>query len=331
MVLGVWGSNLQNVNKDLRAIYKADKDKKLIQVDQSGAEALIVAYLCKPGNFRDLFLYGVKPHVFVALHNFAAKWLEHGFNKAQIAQALNTPIRELKQLPFWKELDSLIKSSDNWPAQQRYYFIAKMVTHASNYSMRAPTFQVNVLEKSEGKIVLTRQEAEASLDNYHRLFPEIRCWHYEIQEKIIATHTLQNLFGYPREFNGDLTESTFKEGYAFIPQSTVGTITNIAYTRLQTFIEDTGKTQWDLLGNCHDSYLLQVPLEDEQQAGQIAKAYLEQDLISPRGEQFKMKAEVQSGFNWGPQKQPPKDADVNDPLIRNKYNLDGLTELKLAT
>ena len=64
------GTNLQNPTKAICKIYEPDEGKIFCQADQAGAEALIVAYLCKPGPFRNLFLQGIKPHVFVALHNF---------------------------------------------------------------------------------------------------------------------------------------------------------------------------------------------------------------------------------------------------------------------
>src|ERR1017187_6230228 len=73
-ILGKCGANLQNVEKSMRQMYIPDKGKIFVQVDQSGAEALIVSYLCEKGNFRELFLNNVKPHVFVALHVFAAIW-----------------------------------------------------------------------------------------------------------------------------------------------------------------------------------------------------------------------------------------------------------------
>ena len=55
-IFGIYGTNLQNWEKSLRKLIIPDDGYKFVQVDQSGAEALVVAYLCKHGNFRDLFL-----------------------------------------------------------------------------------------------------------------------------------------------------------------------------------------------------------------------------------------------------------------------------------
>jgi DNA polymerase I-like protein with 3'-5' exonuclease and polymerase domains len=302
-ILETWGTNLQNQDKKLLYLFLADPGKSMVQVDQSGAEALIVAYLCRAGQFRELFLHGIKPHVFVALHNFGDNFKEKEPKfSSLIDKARSTSIAELKTLDGWKELDRLIKDSDNWENRERYYFIAKMIAHASNYGMKGPTFQMNVLEKSEGKIVLTRAQADAALLKYHRLFPEIEEWHRKTMDILYRTNTLYNLQGFPRYFH-TVNDSMMKDALAFVPQSTVGTISNIAYTRLQEHIETHPEcVEWDLLNNKHDSYLAQVPEADVMLAAKLMKTLMEQELISPTGVKFRMRSEAQAGKNWAPYK-----------------------------
>ena len=307
------GTNLQNIEKSMRALYYADEGKKLVQVDQSGAEALIVAYLCRKGRFRDLFLHGVKPHVFVAMHVFMQKW-QMMLKDIDMMSFVSTPISELKTKDGWKLLDKIIKESDNWQASERYYYIAKMICHASNYGMRGAAFQLNVLEKSRGKIVLTKQQADDYLMRYHSLFPEITEWHSWVADQLRCTKTLYNLFGFPREATGILNEQDYKEWYAFCPQSTVGCITHIACTKLQQYIEDTGR-DWDLLGNCHDSFVAQCPIGEERELATVMTDFICMELTSFRGEKFRMRSEAQTGFNWGPYKK-----DKNE---------DGLVEIQL--
>jgi len=318
-VLDQYGTNLQNIEKKLRRLYIADAGKLFNQADQSGAEALIVAYLCRAGRFRDLFLNGIKPHVFVALHLFADIWKEkskgYGLDfKPDIDDLCNTPIPELKTKPFWKELNELIKASDNWTASERYYYIAKQVCHSSNYGIKAGMFCLNTLEKSKGKIVLHKEDADKFLGIYHSLFPEIREWHQVVIDQVRATGMLYNLLGYPITFTGDLNdENEHKEWFAAIAQSTVACITRKAYCDLQTFIE-TNKLEWDLLNDCHDSYLTQSPESESLECCKIMKSFIEIEMKSPRGETFRMKSELQSGKNWAP---------------KSEYNPDGLVEVKL--
>lgn len=305
-----YGTNLTNIEKSMRKIYWADEGKKLVQVDQAGAEALIVAYLCKKGKYRELFLNNIKPHTFVAMRVFLDKWKSHEAASG-IEVFVNTPIHELKNHPGWKTLDKLIRSSDDWPAQERYYFIAKMIVHASSYGMRGSTFQMNVLEKSRGRVVLTKRQADDYLLGFHSLFPEITEWHYWVLKQLEDTGIIYNLFGYPRQLTGRLDPNDYKEWLAFSPQSTVGCITHIAVTNFQNYINET-KRPWDLLGNCHDSYLAQCPIGEEKEMGKKMLEFMCQDLVGPHGDKFRMKAEAQTGLNWGPQK---------------KDNPDGLTEL----
>lgn len=307
-ILKLYGSNLQNIEKSARRIYHADAGKLLIQVDQKGAEAVIVAYLVRDANFRKLILNKIKAHIFVGLHIFADEWqkeIDKGNAgkdlKCSIKELVDTPIENLRKNPYWNEVSDLIQSSDNWPSARRFYYIAKQICHSSNYGIGPQRFCLNTLEKSKGKIVLQKKDAEKFLSFYHSMFPEIREWHSEVIEQVKTTNYLFNLFGFPRYFfhKGELDTQDFKEMYAFVPQSTVATINNIAYTQVQTRIEDE-KLDLDLLGNTHDSYVGQAKEENALEMARVLKRHMEQELTSPRGEKFRMGAEVSIGFNWGP-------------------------------
>lgn len=295
-LLSRWGGNLQNVEKSLRKIYIPDEGKTFVQVDQSGAEALVVAYLCRAGKFRQLFNVGIKSHVYVALNLFADVW-KAKLPEIDINEYLCATIDKLTTLPKWKELDKLIKSSDLWPSAERYYYMAKQVCHSANYSIGANEFALNVLKNSEGQIALTSLQAGTFLAKYNTLFPEIKNWHLEIQLALKMTRTLRNLQGFPRRFYGPLIDKTFKEAYAFVPQSTVGTITNIAVTTLQRFIEQE-KLDWDILTSTHDSYLVQCPPAEAEACASKMKEFIEQCLVNSRGEEFRMKSEASIGPNW---------------------------------
>lgn len=341
MVIGIYGENLQNKDKDVRKLYlsdgwtindygllvtylvdgdigcfsreQLDRIKILIQVDQSGAEALIVSYLCRAGKFRDLFLYNIKPHVFVALHVFHNEWRKR-CNDLDIDKFLHAKPAELTSIQGWKELDKLIKSSDDWAAHERYYYIAKMICHASNYGMRGPTFAINTLQKSEGSIRLSEKQATEYLEAYHKIFPEIRIWHLDIQDQLSKQKSvLFNLFGEPREFNSPWGDMLFRDAYSFIPQSTVGQITNRAKSRVQMHINNQDIIDTDQLQNGHDSILAQTLVGQEAFIAKFLQHYIEIDMVSPRGEPFKMKSECGIGFNWGPMK-VKKDGSIYNPL-----------------
>ncbi len=295
-----FGGNRQNIEGKMRIIWEADKGYKMISRDQSGAEALIVAYLCRNGNYRALFRNGIKPHTFVALHVFAEQFKKY-FEPFKIDLAINTKIEDLRNLPFWKELDELIKSSDRWSSKERYYFVGKKIVHASSYGMMAFKFCMSVLEESGGTIVITKKEAEQYLMMFHKLFPEIHIWHSKVYEQVKRYKELRNLFGFPFKFTGYIDENDIRDAYAFIPQSTVGTATNIAITEIQEIIEKE-KLDYHILFNGHDSITAECPDHNDHvnYCSLLLKNGLEREYISPNdGSKFRMKSSLKVGYNWG--------------------------------
>ncbi len=285
----------------------------MAQCDQSGAEALIVAYDSEPKDYRQLFIHGVKPHVFVAMKLFKEVWAKkleklQGFN---IEVFDRTPIALLKQNPFWKDLDSLIKSTDNWAAHERYYYLAKQTCHSANYGIEAQTFRMNILEKSGGKISISIESADKFLKMYRSLFPEIVESNYRIEHQVEQTRILYNMFGHPYQIT-DYHLDKMKEYYAWPRQSTVGEITRTAYCDLQEYIVSEHK-QWDLLGDCHDSYLSQCPLFEIKELKKKKQEFMNIGFTSPvDGAPFRMKSEVNIGFNWGPYKKETNELGMQE-------------------
>lgn len=295
-----FGGNRQNIEKKMRRIWIADEGYLLVHMDQSGAEALIVAMLCKDGNYRKLFKHNIKPHSYVALHIFSEQWKKH-FNPNHIDLAINTDIENLAKLPFYKELFKLIKSSDDWPAQERYYYIGKKVRHARSYGMRENKYIMSVLEETEGAIAISKKEAERHLAYDSKLFPEITNWQHSIYKIAHEKKELRNLFNYPFKITGYINDDTLRELYAWVPQSTIGTLNNIVFTKMQSYIEE-NKKNWHLLNNSHDSITSEAPILEVGELIKIKKNYYESIiLISPvDGTKFSMQTEVQIGKNWAP-------------------------------
>jgi len=304
-----FGTNLQNQSSSNSKCFVAPKGKVILQADQSGAEALRVAYLCEPGNYRDLFINKIKPHVFIGL-SFAEHWEKE---YPQIHELKNTKINELKARSDWKPLETAIKASDGNPPQSRFYYIYKQACHSANYDTTAPVFRFNTLQKSDGAVCLSLKQAEEYIANYHSLFPEIRRWQAEVREQIKQTRYLYNAFGHPRYFGGMLNDKTYKEAYAHDPQSSIATITLTAYTAMQDFIEESG-VDWDMMPDKHDSIAAIVPEDEYMTAAAIMKSAIEQDLVGRDGVKFQMRSEVAVGKNWG------KWDERNNP--------DGLKEIK---
>lgn len=288
------GSNMQNWEKGLRRMYIPDEGKCFVQVDQSGADALIVSRLLKKGNkLRTLFENNIKPHCYIGLmlpHQWAEKF-PYVYDLAKVK------IEDLQSIKEWKELEAAIKNSDNNPPATRYYYHYKQTCHSGNYDIKENSFILNILDKSGGKVVLTPKQGKEYLSSYHSLLPELIEWHNEIRNQLYETHTLYNLFGHPYYFH-TVNDTMFKEAYSAIPQGTVAQITNNAHTKMQDFIEE-NKAPYDLLNNCHDSYLAQCPIGEQRECANIMQKFMNHEFKF-RGEIFAMKSEAQWGFNWSP-------------------------------
>jgi len=294
-----YGSNVQNITKSLRKFFIPDANKILVNVDQAGAEALVVAYLSPPGRYRKLFLNGVKPHSFIAMHLFAKEFAKLMDMKMAdyILGFLNVEVEELVLHKRWKELAKLIKDSDGWEGK-RYYYLGKKVCHASNYGMGFNTFINSIMEETDGAIVLTAKEAKAMLAMYYSLFPEIAKWHVEVKQQLAINRTLTNLFGDRRVFNAPTDDAMYRDAYSWVPQSTIGVLTNVGIQRLEhAVIHDPKMRSVDFLVNVHDSMMSQCDIGKELMVAKEMSGYMEEEFTTKHGT-FTIRCEGQVGYNW---------------------------------
>lgn len=289
-LLDFYGTNLQNPTDSVMRCVIPDDGRVFIQPDQSGAEAFVVAMETRPGRFRALFDNEIKPHSYMALQIFTDKFR----GPHPVERYKRVYPAEFAKYPECKEILTTIKNAPN------EYHLGKLCIHAFNYDMGPRTFLLNVLTKSEGSIVLTFKQGKEFKNVHKETFPEIYEWHSVIQGTLAATRTLRNLFGYPRLFTRIWDDTLLRQAYSFIPQSTVGTITNIAYTELFYRIRKE-HLPWTLLNNKHDSLLIEVPdtTEHVEQAKAYLKEHMGRELISSRGEHYNMKVGISIGHNWG--------------------------------
>jgi len=172
--------------------------------------------------------------------------------------------------------------------------------NSSNYDIKATRFAANLLEKSEGQVSLPVHECDRLLGIYHKLYPEIReGFQAYVRNELFKHRILRNLFGYPRRFYGWLEgdATILKDAYSWVPQSTVGCITGIADSTLQESI-DAGKLDMCVLGNCHDSLLVECPSGTEVAASKAVMTAMNVSMTNPLGETFSMRSEATYGPSW---------------------------------
>lgn len=309
--LGEFGGNSQQTPPILLKLLKARPGHSFVQPDQSGAEALIVAHLAPPGNYRKLFAYKVKPHTFLALHLFYEQYPQWFEGTPGAAAFVNDKDPEkFTSIAGWPEVNRRI--ADTYAP----YYIGKRTAHARSYKMGWKTFQDAVLRDSEGAMVLSAKDAKRFLGMFDELFPEIIQWQNEVIFNARRDRELCNLFGYPRRFEQTFNHSYEREIVSWIPQSTVGCLTTEAILLLDEFIKKE-KKPWNILNQKHDSLLLEVPDADIAEAARRSvEAIRSFELTGRDGVKFRMKSEVQVGKNWG--------------KYHEKYNPEGMKEYKLT-
>lgn len=289
-MFGEIGGNLQNMPEDMRSFMVADEGKLLFQVDQSGAEALIVAYLAERGNYRELFDVGIKPHTYLALNIFIDKFRgKYPRDRYQFRKP-----SELIQLPEWKDLNKFISKDESNVTE---YQLGKRIAHAKSYGMGPITFRKNVLQESQGEILLSTQDCKHFLTMFEKLFPEIIEWQERLKEQVIKNRVLYNLFGYPREFTGRWNMELEREALSYIPQSTVGVLTSLVFTDLE-HLSHTTEPGLDVLVNVHDAVVGQHLESEVERICRHTMDLFKRPLTAPSGETFYMKSEAMVGKTW---------------------------------
>lgn len=211
--LDPWGNgfNAQTVPKSVRYLFIAEPDKHLVQIDLDQAESRYVARDSPEPKLIDLIDRKEDIHTFVA---------------GQI---------------FRKDPKTISKSS---PERQ----LGKKAGHAANYGVGPRTFSESCLVEND--LVVPENEAARLIKSYFELFPGIRLRQERIKTQIMNTKFMRTPLGRERYFYGRLCDATFREAYAYCPQSTIPDITN----HLMLFLKD----HCELLLQVHDSLLLQA-------------------------------------------------------------------------
>ena len=139
---------------------------------------------------------------------------------------------------------------------------AKAFCHATNYGASARTLAINL-----GQPVKEMERAQAGWFSAH---PGIAEWHERVEEELHSHRYVTNAFGYRRLYL-DRVEGLLPEALAWIPQSSVAIIINIALCRME---EDYGSFIQPLI-QVHDSLVFQYHYTMRERAIAAARQCLE--------------------------------------------------------
>lgn len=254
-----WGNgfNPQTVPKYMRRIFQAKLGHVLVEIDLSQAESRYVAYDGPDAKLINLLESGADVHKYVAARIF---------NKPEELIGKESKERQL----------------------------GKKAGHASNYGTGPRTFAEMCLVEMD--MVLDEREAKRIIQTYYGVFPGIVHRQQRIQQELRNTKRLRTPLGRERIFYDRLGDATFREGYAYCPQSTIPDITNALMRFLwRTFPDAT------FLLQVHDSLLLEVQEGRQYEIADAARDYQAwHPKITLPGGSLIIPVDCEWGTHWKP-------------------------------
>jgi len=281
------GTNLQNITEELRSIFVADPGKKLAYIDKSQAESRALGFI-----IWDLFG-------------------DPAYLDACESGDLHTMVCKL----IWKDLPwTGDPEADKEIAEQKFYLhysyrdMAKRGGHGTNYYGTPRTMARHL--KVRVKLI---EDFQAG---YFSAFPGIQEYHRWVARKIgVHPHYLETPLGMGRHFFGRPNDdTTLREGIAFLPQSMVGQLLNLALWRIWKYAPEV-----ECLGQIHDAVVIQYDENREDEILPKIVSLMPTPLVS-RGRTMVIPSDVMVGWNWAKFNDKPKGKDGKPKPL----NLDGL-------
>lgn len=226
------GGNAQNITERHRHIFTADPGYELCYADLKQAESNVIAHKAGDEEY-------IEAHRVGDTHTYVCR--------------LVWPEGIEGQEWTWDDIkaDKKIATSANpkWDDREGhdYRFQSKAVQHGSNLGLTA--YGLAIQKR------IPQEAAREAQRRYFRAFPGIRNYQNYIRELVENQEPITNPLGMRfKLFGRPWDESTYKEGLAIIPQSTVGNIVSLAIIRIWHQLP---KIQ--LLAQVHDAILFQFP------------------------------------------------------------------------
>lgn len=256
--------------KDIRSMFIPDKGKVFLQADSSQAEARVVAVLSRDYELLEAFDK-------IDIHRRTAGLIFGLTQKLELGNSF---------IPIVDEIEK------DGPER----FCGKKTRHAGNYNMKEQRFMTEFntdSQKFEIGMTISLWKSKDMLEKFHNGSPNIRnVFHAEIEDAITNTRCLIDPFGGVRIFTGRLDADLYKEGYANIPQRTVGHLVQSAGLDLYDELIASGvkvynyantakeNEDWEVMfvSENHDALLLQVPEDNWEPYARILKRLMQRPI-----------------------------------------------------
>lgn len=267
--------------------------KLLIELDKTGAEWVVVAYVSGDERMIEVCENGENPHLITGSLISGAS-IEFIQRERELVGE-NTDPTLIEELRI--SLNNL--TQPNWflPRTMSIYQCGKKADHGLNYDEGYGTFALmNEMAESEAKRVKS---------GYLTAYPGIPEYHRSVREQLSEDRTLYACeipapepIHRKQRFLEAWGHDLFRRGYSYIPQSTVGDVTNRAMT---LFYQDRNLQDVELLANGHDSLLFQMESKHWNRVSSSIRRIINHlnPLLRFRDREFRIGTDLKIGKVWG--------------------------------
>jgi uracil-DNA glycosylase len=282
------GANFQNIPPEFKTFLVADDGYFLAEFDKRQAEWIETAFLSGDANMMEVVEKGLDAHVRTAQLMYGAPE-ELILKEAKIVgNSTDEDWIKEQRLKLCPEIFSY-----NPPLNMSMRQAAKKSNHGFNYDLSPIGFaDANQMPLDDSKRCYA---------GYHKSYPGLKLWYKRTVEELqTKNRTLETFFGRRRWFGDRWSDDLFKQAYAYRPQSTVADMVNRALIQQHRDQKDYMKLV-DLLGQVHDSELIQYPLDKLVEFGKAAvtiKQYLE-PTVTYGGRSHVIPTDLKIGLDWG--------------------------------
>lgn len=172
-----------------------------------------------------------------------------------------------------------------------FYVKFKAICHGTNYLGRAKGLASNT-----GLLV---HEVDKVQKWYYEKFPKIKAWQNDVKDQAEKRKMVENILGYKLYIFKRIEGTVMNEIIAWIPQSTIASLVDLAYYDLHIkFPDKCAITQLDVLQQTHDSIAGQFPLNEQDFYVKEIKQAMEREL--PFDKPIVIPSDVHlSELSWG--------------------------------
>lgn len=268
------GTNLQNVDRDLRTIFVADAGMKFANIDLEQADGRNLAAFA-----WNLFFDEHGPE-------FAGSFLD-----AAESGDLHTTVCRMAWTDLeWPDSDSEWRAVADKIAYRNYTYrdLAKRLGHGTNFGGQPPTMA------KHSKVA--KHMIESFQRRYFEAFPVIKEYHNWVARALREEGQITTPFGRRRYFFDRPNDSrALLKAIAYTPQSMTADEINTAMLRVFR------TNQFQTLVQVHDSILIQYPEEAEDELIPVINECFNNPITLAGGRQFLVPHEIKVGWNWGDQ------------------------------